>query len=67
MAKTTKIMDINMMTGNGRFICIYDSTAKHNPFKLYLKWYSPATGWHRKKLEEYADTRSVLFHIANYR
>lgn len=67
MAKTTKIMDINMMNGSGKFICIYDSAAKFNPFKLYLKWYSPGTGWHRKKLADYADTQSVLCHIATYR
>lgn len=67
MAKTTKIMDINMMNGSGKFICIYDSAAKFNPYKVYQKWYEPAKGWHRKKLNEYADPRSALFFIANYR
>lgn len=68
MSKTTKIMDINMMAMNGlRYICIFDSMAQYNPFKLYQKWYDPMTGWHKKKIDEFADTQSVLFFIAQRR
>ena len=65
MAKTTKIMDIRF--GGMWFVCILDTTAKFNPYKVYQKWYEPEKGWHRKKLNEYADPRSALFFIANYR
>ena len=37
------------------------STAKHNPYKLYHKWWD--MGWHRKKIVEYGDLDSILFHI----
>lgn len=65
MAKTTKIMDIHL--GGMWFICVIDLTAKCNPYKVYQKWCEPTKGWHRKKLNEFADSRSALFFIANYR
>lgn len=43
------------------FVCIYDSSAKRNPYKLYEKWYD--LGWHRKKVVEYEDFQSILWHL----
>ncbi len=59
MAKTHQVMD--MCDRGIRYVCIYDSTAKRNPYKLYRKWYD--MGWHRKKETEYDDFQSVLWHI----
>lgn len=63
MSKTYKVMDIDYK--GIKIVCIYDSTAKYNPFKLYERWYG--NGWHRKKIVEYTDFQSVLYHlIENY-
>ena len=59
MAKTHKVMDLQM-DGN-TYICVKDSTAKHNPYKLYRKWWDG--GWHKKKIVEYCDMDSILFHL----
>lgn len=57
--KTRKIMEMNDM--NNHYICILDTTAKRNPYKIYRKWYDD--GWHRKKVNEYGDFQSVLWYI----
>lgn len=57
--KTRKIMEMN--DRNNHYICILDTTAKHNPYKIYRKWYDD--GWHRKKVNEYGDFQSVLWYI----
>ena len=59
MAKTRKVLDI-CESGN-HFVCIYDSSKVSNPYILYTKWYDK--GWHRKKVIEYADFPSVLYHL----
>lgn len=59
MAKTWQTMDI--LVSGMRFICIFDTTKPHNPYRLYRKYYDK--GWHRKKIAEYADAESVLWHI----
>ena len=58
MAKT-KIMD--MRFNNKDYFCILDSTAHTNPYKLYEKWYD--SGWHRKKVVEFGNFDSILFHL----
>ena len=59
MAKTYQVMNIS---DHGKhFACIYDSSARCNPYKLYRKWYDQ--GWHRKKVVEYDDFESVLWHL----
>ena len=57
--KTKKVMDLGWYGKN--YICIYDFTAKRNPYKLYEEYYN--LGNHRKKIAEYMDLDSVLFHI----
>lgn len=57
--KTHKVMDL-MFYGK-HYICIKDSTTTRNPYKLYEKYYD--NGWHRKKITEYSDIDSVLFHL----
>lgn len=59
MAKTRKVMDIEFH--KKYYVCIEDSSAAFNPYKLYEKWYD--RGWHRKKITEYTDMDSVLFHL----
>lgn len=61
-AKTRKVMDIET-DNHGHFICIMDTTKRYNPYILYATWWE--TGWHRKKLAEYANADSVLWHILN--
>lgn len=56
--KTRKVMDIQY--GDKQYICIEDRT-KVNWYNLYEKWYD--RGWHRKKIAEYADMSSILFHL----
>lgn len=59
MAKTKQIMTMDY---NGKhYVCIQHSTDTTNPYKLYEKWYDK--GWHRKKVEEYGDFDSILFHL----
>lgn len=57
--KTRKVMELQY-NGAG-YICILDMTTQRNPYKLYRKWYD--MGWHRKKIVEYGDMDSVLFHL----
>ena len=59
MAKSWKTMDITI--SRMRFVCIYDTTKRYNPYRLYKHFYED--GWHRKKIAEYADAESVLWHI----
>lgn len=57
--KTRKVMELQY---NGAwYICILDMTTQHNPYKLYRKWWDG--GWHRRKIVEYGDMDSVLFHL----
>ncbi len=46
-------------------ICIVDGTAKVNPYKIYRKWFE-GSGWHRKKLNEFADFPDALEYIRDY-
>ena len=57
--KTRKVVEMNDF--GFRIVVIMDTTAKRNPYKIYQKWYDH--GWHRKKLNEYADFQSVLWYI----
>lgn len=59
MAKTYQIMNVSDHGHN--YVCIYDSTANYNPYKLYRKWYDK--GWHRKKVAEYCEFQSILWHL----
>ena len=59
MAKTYQVM--NICERGHHWVCIYDTAAKHNPYKLYQKWYD--MGWHKRKVVEYADFQSVLWHL----
>lgn len=57
--KTRKVMELQF---NGDwYICVLDMTGQRNPYNLYRKWYD--MGWHRKKIVEYGDMDSVLFHL----
>ena len=59
MAKTYQVMNVS---DNGHhYVCIYNSTTNRNPYKLYRKWYD--RGWHRKKVVEYQDFQSILWHL----
>ena len=63
MSKTYQVMNVDCK--GIKLICIYDTTAKWNPYKLYQKSYD--NGWHRKKITEYTDFQSVLYHLVeNY-
>ena len=57
--KTRKVMELQF-DGNW-YICIQDYTAKFNQFKLYHKYYD--CGYHKKKIAEYGNIDSVLFHL----
>ena len=62
--KTRQVMSLQM--DGVTYICIKDSTAKANPFKLYKTWYEPGEYGMRKrkqKIVEYGDMDSVLFHL----
>lgn len=59
MPKTYQVM--NICEGGHHWVCIYDTAAKRNPYKLYQKWYD--MGWHKRKVVEYADFQSVLWHL----
>ena len=57
--KTRKVMELQY---NGAwYICILDTTTQRKTYKLYRKWWDG--GWHRKKIVEYGDMDSVLFHL----
>lgn len=61
MAKRTmKVLDLFLDDGR-QIICIRDYMAKCNEYKVYYRWYD--CGWHKRKLAEYADMRSVLAHL----
>jgi len=55
---TRKIMDIELW--GKKYFCIHEPGAV-NPYKLYEKWYD--RGWHRKKIAEYGNMDSIMFHL----
>lgn len=59
MPKTYQVMNISER--GHHWVCIYDTAAENNPYKLYQKWYD--MGWHRTKVIEYADFQSVLWYL----
>lgn len=62
MAKTRQIMTLDFH--GETYICVKHDSG-NNPYKLYKKWFDQ--GWHRKKVVEYADVDSVLFHLLQSR
>lgn len=63
MSKTRQVMTLDFH--GVYYVCIVDNTTNCNPYKLYKKWYDQ--GWHRKKIVEYQDLDSVIFHIMQER
>lgn len=61
MAKTRQIMTLAPDYDGNHYVVIHDSSAKTNQYKLYRKWYN--RGWHRKKVAEYGDFDSIMFHL----
>ena len=59
--KSRKVMEINVEWQN--FICIM-YPGKRNPYKVFRKWYDG--GWHRQKVEEYANFISVVEWVRAY-
>lgn len=57
MKQTEKIMEV--MIDQTRWLVIKDNRETSNPYKVYHKWWDG--GWHRKKVTEYADLRSVFY------
>lgn len=57
--KTRKVMEMDY--NDKWYVCIEDSTANTNPYKLYEKWYDG--GWHRKKVIEFGNFDSILFYL----
>ena len=60
MAKTTQCMKLNVM--GAAYVCTF-TPSRSNAFQLYQTWYD--RGEHRKKIAEYANFQSVLWHL-NY-
>lgn len=60
MAKSKKCMEI---TVEGVWLECIMMFGKKNPYRLYLKTYDPATGYHRKQVAAYANFVSVIEHI----
>lgn len=63
MAKTEKVMEI--LIKETRYLVIKDSTARFNPYKIYIKYWGLCRSgygcdWHRKKVTEFEDLESVL-------
>lgn len=56
---TRKVLEIN--EGTVYLECIKNDADKHNPFRLYTKWWDG--GWHRKLLVKYANFASVIYRI----
>lgn len=57
MAKTAKILDY---CDNGlRMVCVKHLDGRTNPYYVYRTWYD--MGWHRKLIEKYADSVSVMY------
>lgn len=44
------------------FICIL----KNDRYTLYTKWYEAGFGWHRRKISDFTDMKSVLVYLADY-
>ena len=57
--KTMQVMNIS--DRGDHFVCIKHLEDRHNPYKLYRKWWDG--GWHRAKVVEYGDFESVLWHL----
>ena len=58
---TRKIM--SLATGGVRIECIKEE-GKVNPYVVRLVWWDD--GWHRKKMNAYADFTSVLYYLLDY-
>lgn len=59
MAKTMQVL--NICDRGKQFVCVKHLDTNRNPYKLYRKWYD--MGWHQRKVVEYQDFESVLWHL----
>lgn len=59
MAKTMQVM--NICDSGRHYVCVKHLDTTRNPYKLYRKWYD--MGWHQKKVVEYQDFESILWHL----
>lgn len=64
MAKTMKVMEVTIKETT--YVVIKDNTARHNPYKVYRKWYGETRSgygcsYHRTKVVEYANLESVFY------
>lgn len=57
-----KIMDINEQ--GIHLVCIKDTDAKGNPYRLYQITYD--NGWHRRMIAKYENFASIMYHIAEF-
>ena len=57
-----KVLDIN--EDGLHLVCIKDTDAKGNPYRLYQVYYKD--GWHRKQLAKYENFASIMYHIAEF-
>lgn len=62
MAKTTQCMKINVL--GAAYVCTF-TPSRTNPYQLYQTWYDK--GAHKKKVAEYVNFESVLFHLTELR
>ena len=62
MAKTIQCMKINVM--GAAYVCTF-TPSRRNPYQLYQTWYD--MGQHRKRIAEYANFESVLYHLMELR
>lgn len=61
MATTHQVMTLSPHYDGYHYVVIYNSSLTVNPYILYRKWYN--MGWHRKKVAQYGNLDSCLFHL----
>lgn len=54
--KTEKILEV--VIKDTRWLVIKENKYPANPYRMYEKWWDG--GWHRKRVTEYADLKSVF-------
>ena len=60
--KTMQVL--NICDRGKHYVCIRRLDTNLNPYKLYIKWFD--TGWHKKKIVEYQDFESILWHLLQH-
>jgi hypothetical protein len=67
MAKTTQVMKIDVC--GAHFVCTF-TPSRRNPYQLYRKTWEQGKygmGWHQRRIAEYANFESVMWHLSDLR